>query len=266
MKLPIYQVDAFADRPFSGNPAAVVPLSEWLTDQQMQAIAEENNLAETAFVVDAAEGYRIRWFTPMVEVDLCGHATLAAAHVLFAELGYQQQTLEFASRSGPLLVTRTASGPYQMAFPIEPGVAVKPPLELLAALGLTENECVDCLFNQDYLVVLSTAAAVAELAPDYSRLAKVAARGIIVTSEGEDYDFVCRFFGPAVGINEDPVTGSAFTKLVPYWAQRLAREQFTARQISPRGGDVNCALTADAVLIGGRAITYMRGEIELSPL
>ena len=260
MKLPIYQVDAFADQPFTGNPAAVCPLETWLPDSQMQAIAEENNLAETAFFVREGSGHRIRWFTPAVEVDLCGHATLAAAHILWSELGWQSERIEFESRSGVLSVQRK-SGRIELDFPAEACEPCDIPPALLDGLGVEPRAC---YFNQDYLVVLHSEEAVRTVVPNIHALSKLVARGIIITAAAQDYDFVCRFFGPAVGIEEDAVTGSAFTKLVPYWADKLGKSSFAARQVSPRGGDVWCELDHDRVRIAGTAVTFLSGEINIA--
>lgn len=266
MKLAIYQVDAFASKSFTGNPAAVVPLDEWLPDDILQAIAEENNLAETAFFVASGEDYAIRWFTPTVEVDLCGHATLASAHVLFAELGLEANHLVFQSRSGPLLVESLMGSRYRMGFPTQAGKVCDLPAGLVAGLGdgFRQASINECLFYEDYIVVLESEQAVAEVTPNFNLLASVPARGIIVTAKGSDVDFVCRFFGPAVGVNEDAVTGSAFTKLVPYWVNEFGRTKLSARQISTRGGSVDCELQGDTVYLSGDAITFLRGDITLS--
>lgn len=258
-KLPIYQIDAFADRPFSGNPAAVCALQDWLPDTVLQAIAEENNLSETAFFVMEQGDYHIRWFTPQLEVDLCGHATLAAAHVLFTKLGYDKDEISFESRSGVLTVKQSGQR-LELNFPAQKCASVDTPSALRDGLQV---EPVECLFNQDYVAVLSDEAQLKALQPDLTLLGSLDARGIIVTAPSEEYDFVCRFFGPAVGINEDAVTGSAFTKLVPYWAARTSQQQFYARQVSARGGDVWCALEGDRVTIAGTCFDYMQGEIQL---
>ncbi|MEM7360362.1 MAG: PhzF family phenazine biosynthesis protein [Pseudomonadota bacterium] len=259
MKLDIYQVDAFANRAFQGNPAAVVPLQDWLDDELMQAIAEENNLAETAFFVKEDEGYRIRWFTPMTEVDLCGHATLASAFVLYRELGYKEPELVFNSRSGPLIVS-SKGDLLQMDFPAQKCIPCEPPAGLYGALGVSRA---DCLKNEDYLVVLENEEELLALQPDFFSLGGLDMRGVIVTSPAADYDFVNRFFAPNVGINEDPVTGSAFTKLVPYWADRVGRTRLEGKQVSTRGGEVSCELRGDRVLLAGRAIKYLQGMIEI---
>lgn len=262
--LPLYQVDAFASQPFQGNPAAVVPLPEWPEDSLLQAIAAEQNLSETAFIVDGDGDWELRWFTPATEVDLCGHATLAAAHVLFEHLGARGDALCFSTRSGPLRVRREQAG-LVMDFPAVASTPCQPPPALVAGLGLTPAHT---LAGTDYLAVLADAAAVAALQPDLGQLARLNRRGIIVTASGSDhgdgrYDFVSRFFGPAVGVPEDPVTGSAHCQLAPYWAGRLGRERLLARQLSARGGDVHCTLLGDRVALRGQAVTWLVGHIHL---
>lgn len=267
MTLPIFQVDAFADRVFAGNPAAVCPLSEWLPDGQMQAIAAENNLAETAFFVpraDAPGEYELRWFTPAVEVALCGHATLATAHVLFLHLGATAEVLTFHSRSGPLRVSRRApDGRLTLDFPAQPPQPLhQHPDGLLDGLRATP---LHILAGPDLLAVFDTEAEVRALRPSQLHLAKVEYRGVIATAPGSgEVDFVSRWFGPRVGVPEDPVTGSAHTQLVPYWAARLGKTELRARQVSARGGELWCELQGERVLISGYAVTYMRGEIELA--
>ncbi len=265
MDLPIYQVDAFANRLFTGNPAAVCPLQGWLNDWQMQAIAAENNLAETAFFVPQGKGFEIRWFTPEVEVDLCGHATLAAAHILFTELRFTEDVIEFHSRSGLLTVARDQHR-LSMDFPAEPALATQMPPKMVGALGAVPSEI---LFNQDYLCVFDDEAIVRDMQPDFAELSHLDTRGIIVTAAAENYDFICRFFAPQVGINEDPVTGSAFTKLAPYWARRLGKRQLVAQQASHRGGDVWCEIdesNQERVVISGSAVTFMHGTMNLGGL
>ena len=259
MKLGIYQIDAFANNVFEGNPAAVIALTEWLDDSLMQSIAAENNLAETAFFVKEEAGFRIRWFTPAVEVDLCGHATLASAYVLYQKLGYQGASLTFNSRSGPLTISQDA-GRYVMDFPTQACQACEVPNGLAEALDCEVN---NCLNNEDYLVVLDTEQELLNLQPDFSRLAELDLRGVIVTAPSLEYDFVSRFFAPNVGVNEDPVTGSAFTKLIPYWAQRLGKDVLSAKQVSQRGGEVFCQMRGDRVLIAGSAVSYLQGCIEI---
>ncbi len=264
MELDLYQVDAFADKVFSGNPAAVCPLSNWLDDDLMQSIASENNLAETAFFVKQGDHYNIRWFTPQVEVDLCGHATLASAHVLFQELAFNGDEIRFFSRTGELRVRRKGEL-LELDFPAQEAVAVDIPDGLLTALGLVNSgeSVIACLFKDDYVVVLDDEQKLTDMQPDFNLLQQIDARGVIVTSRSADYDFVNRFFAPQVGINEDPVTGSAFTKLIPYWARELHKTTLTARQVSQRGGDVFCQLNGERVLIGGRAASYMQARISV---
>ena len=261
MRLPMYQVDAFTDSLFGGNPAAVCPLPAWLPDATMQAIAAENNLAETAFFVRDGNEYVLRWFTPTVEVDLCGHATLASGHVVFSFLEPQRETVGFRTlKAGTLTVSRRGDI-LVMDFRALPAEPRDPPAGLLAALGVTPREI---LGARDYLVVYDTAAEVAALKPDLAALGKVDCFAAIVTAPGEDgIDFVSRFFAPAQGVPEDPVTGSAHCTLVPYWAKRLGKIEFEARQVSRRGGALHCALDGERVRIGGAAVTYLQGQIEV---
>ncbi|OWP64126.1 isomerase [Hymenobacter amundsenii] len=265
MLLPLYQVDAFTDRPFAGNPAAVCPLAEWLPAETMQAIAAENNLAETAFFVPqagSAGAYEIRWFTPAVEVELCGHATLASAHVLYHHLNFQGPEIVFHSKSGPLRVSRAEQGMLTLDFPARPPHPISQhPTGLLDGLRATP---LHLLAGPDLVCVFGSEADVRALQPNQTRLAEVEYRGVIATAPGSDgIDFVSRFFGPRVGVPEDPVTGSAHTTLVPYWAERLGKTTLHARQVSARGGDLWCELRADRVLMSGHAVTYLKGEIEL---
>lgn len=259
MKLTIFQVDAFAEAVFGGNPAAVVPLEAWLDDEVLQAIAMENNLSETAFFVPGEEGVRLRWFTPNAEVDLCGHATLAAAHVLFEHLGWTRPDIRFLSNSGPLVVRRE-DGLLAMDFPAVASQPVVVPDDLTASLGVLPETV---LAGTDYLVVLDRAEAVAALAPDLVRLARLDRRGVIVTAPGEDCDFVSRCFYPALDVAEDPVTGSAHCQMVPYWAERLGKSRLRARQISSRGGHVDCELQGGRVVLRGQAVTYLEGTLFL---
>lgn len=259
MKLPIYQVDAFADSIFTGNPAAVCPLDSWIPDDTMQQIAFENNLSETAFFVNEEGSYRIRWFTPRIEVDLCGHATLASAHVLFEHLGYDGQVIRFESNSGELTVGKE-KGRLVMDFPAAKLNSVKAPAKLEKALGVPAAEV---FRDSDYLYILETVEQVQKADPDFRLLKEVETRGVIITAEGDDVDFVSRFFAPAAGIEEDPVTGSAHIMLAPYWSKRLDKKILTGRQLSERGGTVYCTVKGKRVEIGGKARLYMRGEIEL---
>jgi predicted PhzF superfamily epimerase YddE/YHI9 len=259
VRLPIYQVDAFTDSVFGGNPAAVCPLDGWLPDATMQAIAAENNLAETAFFVRDDGDYALRWFTSTVEVDLCGHATLASGHIVFRFLEPQRGSVSFHTmKAGTLKVSRRADT-LVMDFPARPAVAVEAPPGLLAALGGAPREV---LRARDHLVVYDSAAEVAALAPDFTALAKVDCWAAIATAPGEHgIDFVSRFFAPAQGIPEDPATGSSHCTLVPYWANRLGKTELEARQLSRRGGAIRCALTGDRVSLGGCAVLYLEGQI-----
>ncbi len=259
LTLKLFQVDAFASRPFEGNPAAVCPLDDWLPDELMQSVAAENNLSETAFFVNEGNTYRIRWFTPTTEVDLCGHATLATAFVLFNELGEITDTLRFQSRSGPLSVARQGQQ-LVLDFPAQPPAACEVPDALSESLGRSP---LACFRHDDYVLVYDDEAFVRSVAPDLHRLSDVDCRGVIITSAARDYDFVARFFGPRSGVPEDPVTGSAFTELAPVWADRLGKTSFSARQVSARGGDVRCELRGDRVLISGSAVCVMRGTLHL---
>ncbi len=259
MKLRQFQVDAFASRRFEGNPAAVCPLKEWLSDDLMQSIAAENNLSETAFFVPAQSGFHLRWFTPVAEVDFCGHATLASGHVLFDALDYEKQSVVFETRSGEMTVERSGKL-YVMNFPAQPPKPCSPPKALIEALGAKPTEV---LAADDYLAVFESQAVVQSLAPDFARLGDLDLRGVIATAPGDDHDFVSRFFGPKLGIDEDPVTGSAHCELTPYWSKRLSKKQLRARQISRRGGDVLCEIAGDRVRLKGSAVTFMVGEIEI---
>lgn len=258
MKLPIYQVDAFATEIFEGNPAAVCPLDEWLPDDVMQNIAMENNLSETAFFVKQGDRYGLRWFTPAAEVDLCGHATLASAHVLFEHLGYEKEVIKFDSNSGELQV-RKEGDRLVMDFPTSSLDEVEIPENLEEALGTAISKTFRG--NTDYLCVLQSEKQVRTLNPDINLLDQVEVRGIIITAPGAKTDFVSRFFAPAVGVDEDPVTGSAHTVLTPYWSNRLRKKELIARQVSKRGGTVYCKDNGDRVALSGEARTYLMGEI-----
>ena len=259
MKLSIYQVDAFAEKSFEGNPAAVVPLEAWLPDATMQAIAEENNLAETAFYIPTESGFHIRWFTPVKEVKLCGHATLATAFVLFDLLGYSGPVIEFQSLSGRLSVKKQGDL-LQLNFPAQKMEPCETPAELIKGLGESPLEC---FCHEDYMAVFEREETVLGIRPDQAVLEQLDLRGVIITAPSSTYDFVVRFFAPKSGIPEDSVTGSAFTKLVPYWAERLGKNSFRAKQVSARGGKVFCELQDDRVLIAGSAIKYLVGDIEI---
>jgi len=259
MKLDIYQIDAFAEQPFEGNPAAVVPLEKWLPDTTMQAIAEENNLAETAFFVPSNNGFHIRWFTPNTELNLCGHATLAAAYVLFNHLAHKADTVSFSSLSGSLSVIRKGNL-LTLNFPSQPVTPCEVPAALSLGLGIDPSKCFS---SEDYLAVFETEEQLASIRPNHEHLKELAYRGVIATAPSKNYDFVVRFFGPKVGVPEDSVTGSAYTQLAPYWANMLGKTKLTAKQISPRSGKVCCELQNDRVLISGNAVKYLEGHIEV---
>ena len=261
MRLPIYQIDAFTDSVFAGNPAAVVPLESWLPDATLLSIAAENNLAETAFFVPQGDGYELRWFTPTVEMDLCGHATLASAFAIATILEWGSSHITFTTRmAGVLTVTRDGDL-YTLDFPSRPPVPlVEAPAGLAEALGGPQP--VTVLKSRDLLVVYEDEAAVRALAPDMSALARLDAFATCVTAPGRDgVDFVSRFFAPGGGVPEDPVTGSAHCTLIPYWAERLGKTRMEARQVSARGGALACELAGDRVKIGGKAVLYMEGSI-----
>jgi predicted PhzF superfamily epimerase YddE/YHI9 len=244
MKLALYQVDAFTSRLFRGNPAAVVPMNQWLPDELLQAIAAENNLAETAFVIPQTNVCPLRWFTPTLEMDLCGHATLAAAFVLLREYFPSREQVTFATRSGELIVARAGGGLLMMEFPARPGKPVQVSADLVSALGARPRQ-------------------VRAIRPNFERIAALDAFAVIVAAPGEDADFVSRFFAPKAGVPEDAVTGSAHCTLIPFWAARLGKRNLLARQLSRRGGELRCELRGERVAIGGEAVEYLRGEIAL---
>ncbi len=260
MKLPYYEVSAFATNPFGGNPAGVCPLDAWLPDSVLQGIAANNNLAETAFTVPRGDDFELRWFTPTIEMDLCGHATLAAAFVLFNERGLRANEVRFHSRSGLLTVTRT-NDLLTLDFPSRPATVSAMPEALIRGLSAKPREV---LKARDYLAVFANEAEVRALNPDFAVLKTLDCLGIIATAPGSDCDFVSRFFAPGAGVDEDPVTGSAHCTLIPYWAERLGKTKLLARQVSKRGGELVCELASGRVQISGRAILYSRGEILLS--
>jgi len=259
MKLDIYQIDAFTNRVFAGNPAAVCPLDTWLPDNLMQSIAAENNLSETAFFVPEDAGYSIRWFTPVTEVSLCGHATLASAYVIFNILDFTGDTIRFASKSGDLSVTRNDDW-LVLDFPSQPARPCATPEKVIRAFGTTP---IECLKNEDYIVIFDTAAQVEAAQPDMEMIKTLDCRGVIISAAAENYDFVARFFAPNFGVPEDPVTGSAYTRLVPYWATKLDKTKFTVKQVSARGGELLCELRGDRVLISGKAVQYLAGVVHI---
>ena len=264
MKLTIYQVDAFAEKAFTGNPAAIIPLDSWLEDQTMQSIAEENNLSETAFIVATDNGYHIRWLTPSCEVDLCGHATLAAAYVVIQCLQETRNPICFNSKSGELFVSHKIDANKKtiltLDFPASEYEEVETPQALIQGLGKTP---IKTYAAADYLAIFSSEEEILQLTPNFTQLQELDRRGIIASAPGKDVDFVSRFFAPNAGINEDPVTGSAHCLLTPYWANRLDRTQLSAKQRSARGGSLTCALQGNRVLLSGYATLYMKGEITI---
>lgn len=262
MKIKIYQVDAFASKVFEGNPAAVCPLNEWLDDETLQKIAEENNLSETAFFVPTDEDIELRWFTPLEEVDLCGHATLACAHVLYEHLEYSKPQIDFQTKSGKLIVTKTATA-FSMNFPASMPVILNSgiPADLTDALGNVNPTKVMAAF--DYIIVLNSEEEVKNLNPDFSKWLNIDLRGVIVTAQGSNVDFVSRCFFPKLRVNEDPITGSAHCELAPYWASVLNKNTLKARQISARSGLVYCELVNERVILTGSAVDYMTGEITI---
>ena len=259
MKIKLFQIDAFTDKIFAGNPAAVCPLDRWLPENVMQQIATENNQAETAFFVRNRGRFDIRWFTPAVEVDLCGHATLASAHVVLSLLEPTRDKVNFRTLKAGVLTVARQGDMLMMDFPARPAVAVEAPPGLLAALGGAPREV---LKARDHMVIYGSAAEVAALKPDFTALGKIDCWAAIATAPGEDgIDFVSRFFAPRQGIDEDPATGSSHCTLLPYWANRLGKRELKARQLSRRVGTLTCALNGDRVAIGGRAVLYLEGQI-----
>lgn len=258
-RYPLFQIDAFADRPFTGNPAAVMPLQQWLPDELMQAIAAENNLSETAFFVPEGEGFHIRWFMPVGELDLCGHATLASAFVILTELQPGRNRVDFASMSGPLTVTQEGDR-FCLDFPLREPNPVPCPPGLEEALGA---EVKAAWLTRDLFALLEDEAAVRELKPDLEALSRMAPSSFVVTAPGQDCDFVSRCFAPREGIPEDPVTGSTHCVLIPYWAERLGKQTLFARQLSKRGGEVFCEKRGDRVKIAGKAVKVIEGSLFL---
>ncbi len=256
----IYQVDAFTEHVFEGNPAAICPLQAWLPDDVMQKIAMENNLAETAFIVAYEDAWQIRWFTPAVEVALCGHATLAAAHCFYEQLGYDKKEIRFFSKSGWLTVSKKNNGQLTLDFPADHATEITvPPEAIFEGLGI--NHCTVYKGKFDYLLELENEAAIKALKPDFRKLGTLDSRGILVTAKGDHSDFVSRCFFPQSGIDEDPVTGSAHCLLTTYWHSKTGRNIFSAIQLSARKGSMECELKGDRVLMTGSAKTYLKGEI-----
>jgi len=262
MKLTLYQADAFTDTLFKGNPAAIIPLETWIGDDLMQKLAMENNLAETAFFAPSENkeaDFDIRWFTPALEINLCGHATLASAYVIFEILKTKKKKVVFASKSGLLTVTKKKER-LEMDFPSWPPERVETyPAELLASLG--NPEIAGVYKNREYIVELMNEEAVKNCNPDFSLMKKVD-KMVIITAPGKEVDFVSRFFAPTAGIDEDPVTGSAHSQLIPFWSEKLGKQKMTAKQLSQRGGDVYCEQHGDRVIMGGNCVFYMKGQVK----
>lgn len=256
----IYQVDAFTKVVFKGNPAAVCPLDYWIETDLMQSIAAENNLSETVFFVKNKALFEIRWFTPEWEIDLCGHATLAAAHIIFTEFHYSEKEIKFSSKSGELTVSKAEKG-YTLNFPSEEITEINTPKLLSAALNVPVLKTYKGTWK--LLVLLENETMVKNVKPDFNALSRLEYKGICITAKGDKVDFVSRFFAPKIGINEDPVTGSAHTLLIPYWANELKKNKMDAKQISKRGGDLKCEYLKNRVEMSGEAITYLKGKINV---
>jgi PhzF family phenazine biosynthesis protein len=261
MKIPLYQVDAFTSRLFSGNPAAVCILDDWIEDRILQSIAAENNLSETAFLVRSDEGYDLTWFTPVAEVALCGHATLASAYVLFDERGWPEENIHFRTRSSGVLIVTRRDHLIEMDFPRKPPAPVETPRELEGALGVAPRQVFGS--EEDLLVTLADEREVRSVQPEFAALGRLDFRGIIITARGDHSDFVSRFFAPRYGIPEDPVTGSAHCVLVPYWAGVLGKKELHAFQVSRRGGELFCREEGRRVKIAGSAVLYLEGTITI---
>lgn len=261
LEIPFYMVDAFSDRAFGGNPAAVCPLIDWLPDATMLKMAQQHNQSETAFFVRTDDGFALRWFTTQGEINLCGHATLASAHVIFEYLDYPHAEIRFSTRAVGTLSVKRSGDWLTLDFPAWKSEPVQPPALLLDALGIEAAK--ECRLGRDYLVVLENQQQVAALAPDINAMLPLE-KMVCVTAPGGESDFVSRFFCPGESVAEDPVTGSAHSMLIPYWGQRLGKKQMMARQISARGGELRCEWRDDRVLIGGQARTYLIGTVMLS--
>ena len=258
--MDIYQVDAFNNQLFKGNPAAVIPLEKWISEELMQSIAEENNLSETVFFVKNKNTFDIKWFTPTCEIDLCGHATLAAAHIIFSELNFDKKALEFTSKSGKLVVTKNDDW-YTLNFPSEKIKEVETLSILESALKTKVLKCYQGTWK--LLVELENETAITNLKPNFSLLSELESSGIIVTAKGDSVDFVSRFFAPKIGINEDPVTGSAHTLLIPFWSKKLNKTNLNAIQLSKRVGILKCEYLNERVEMSGQAVTYLKGKLKL---
>ena len=261
MKLTVYHVDAFAEKVFTGNPAAVIPLDDWLEEELMQKIAMENNLSETAFFVKTDEGYHLRWFTPEYEIDLCGHATLASAYVIKNFLEPHLAEINFSTQKAGVLKASAADGIYTLDFPSRMPQPCSVPDKLLPSIGI--STVVEVLRSRDYFIVLPDENAVKNIEPDYTLMKELDTIGVIVTAKGHEADVVSRCFYPGAGIPEDPVTGSAHCNIVPYWSEKLSKTKLFCKQLSPRGGDLHCELNGDRVLMSGKCVLFMQGEIDL---
>ena len=257
MKLSIFQADAFTDKVFGGNPAAICPLEEWIDAKLMQHIAAENNLSETVFFVPKEDKFEIRWFTPETEIDLCGHATLATAHILYQHLGFMGKSVTFQYGGGQLQVEKDGDR-LRMNFPATPPKPVEAPGQLVEALGKKPMEAYK---SRDYLLIFESQKDIEEIKPVFHELLTLDTLGFIVSAPGHDVDFVSRFFAPGAGINEDPVTGSAHCTLIPYWSKKLQKTRMTALQLSKRKGEIHCEFLGDRVIISGKAVTYLQGSI-----
>jgi len=260
MKLKMFQADAFTEKLFSGNPAAVCPLENWLPDEAMQKIAAENNLAETAFYIPEKNDFHLRWFTPLAEVDLCGHATLATAHIMMSHLAFNKPQINFNSRSGMLSVRKNGEL-LTLNFPKDELNKTETPKAILDAISVKPVNCYEG--KNVLMVVLNSQEELESINPKSNFIAQAHPHGVIITAKGNDVDFVSRCFFPNLGINEDPVTGSAHTILTPYWSAKLGKAKLTAKQLSKRTGNLTCELIGDRVEISGKAVTYMVGEIEI---
>lgn len=260
MKIKLYQIDAFSNEVFSGNPAAVCPLDKWLDDDVLQNIALENNLSETAFFIKQSDGFELRWFTPKVEVDLCGHATLATSFVIFNLMDHEANEIKYYTRKGGVLTVRKDRGLIVMNFPSRPPLKTSTPRGLIEALGVSP---IEVLKSRDYLVVLGTEEEIVQANPNFNALLKIEDCKVIISAKGNNVDFVSRFFAPSVGVNEDPVTGSAHCTLIPYWAKKMEKNELHAVQLSQRKGELFCKYLGDRVEIAGRAVKYLEGEIEI---
>ncbi len=261
MKIPIYQIDAFTNRLFAGNPAAVCVLEKWISETLMQSIAAENNLAETAFVVSKEDFFEIRWFTPEAEVDLCGHATLASAYVLFTHLSVKSDQIRFVTKNSGELFVRKNGEELQLDFPQDFLEEILPIPLLEEAFGA--KPIATYKGKTDFLLVFESQQQIQNIEPNFALIAQAGMRGVIITAKGDEVDFVSRFFAPQIGVPEDPVTGSAHTSLTPYWSTILGKQKLTAKQLSKRGGNLVCEMLNDRILISGTAKSFLVGEIDV---